>query len=311
MQTESGRTPSVVASPGSAPAEAIEHDLFPSALRAAIAARGVSLDRIRTRMSARGASVSVATLSYWQSGRSRPERPSSLRAIVVLEDVLELPRGFLSGKIAGHEEADMPHYQDVRGLSMADETDHIAAAMSHLGLTFDDGLQRLSYHDQIEVKANRTDGMHTVRMVLRALRDGVDRYPVYLGHDDPAAFPFVTAVTNCRLGRVIEFRHEAAVVAEMLLERPLAEGESVLVEHRLEAVGQSAQYDHFHRLVVNPIREMVIDIRFHPDAMPASGERVATVDGIHTVSPLDAPAASLRTLELDVPPGIYGINWAW
>jgi len=52
---------------------------FDAALRAAIRARGLSLDRLREHLRARGVTVTTATLSYWQSGRSRPERRDSVR----------------------------------------------------------------------------------------------------------------------------------------------------------------------------------------------------------------------------------------
>ncbi|MYR59325.1 transcriptional regulator, partial [Streptomyces sp. SID625] len=45
----------------------LERGPFADALRAAITASGLSLDRIRDRLVRRGASLSVATLSSWQS----------------------------------------------------------------------------------------------------------------------------------------------------------------------------------------------------------------------------------------------------
>ena len=69
---------------------------FDVALRAAIRARGLGLDRIRYRLRGRGTTVSLATLSHWQSGRCRPERPESLEALRNLEDILNVPDGSLS-----------------------------------------------------------------------------------------------------------------------------------------------------------------------------------------------------------------------
>jgi hypothetical protein len=69
---------------------------FGVALRAAIRARGLGLDRIRYRLRGRGTAVSLATLSHWQSGRCRPERPESLQALRNLEDILNVPDGSLS-----------------------------------------------------------------------------------------------------------------------------------------------------------------------------------------------------------------------
>ena len=70
-------------------------DGFADALRAAIVERGLSLDRLRYHLRARGHELSIATLSYWQSGRSRPERASSLTALGALEDILLVPEGSL------------------------------------------------------------------------------------------------------------------------------------------------------------------------------------------------------------------------
>ncbi|MFD0630293.1 multiprotein-bridging factor 1 family protein [Catenulispora yoronensis] len=68
---------------------------FAEALRAAITARGLSLDSLQRRLSDRGVRVGTATLSCWQNGRRRPERPDSLRAVSALEEILGLPGGSL------------------------------------------------------------------------------------------------------------------------------------------------------------------------------------------------------------------------
>ncbi|WP_262414467.1 hypothetical protein [Streptomyces sp. ST1015] len=73
---------------------------FHEELRAAIAASGLSLDRIHERLRLRGVPVSAATLSSWQSGRHQPERRRSLSALAVLEDVLSLPPASLSARLA-------------------------------------------------------------------------------------------------------------------------------------------------------------------------------------------------------------------
>ena len=54
---------------------------FAEVLTAAIQGRGLSLERIRARLDAAGVPVSIATLSYWQSGRSLPTRSRSSSAM--------------------------------------------------------------------------------------------------------------------------------------------------------------------------------------------------------------------------------------
>lgn len=74
----------------------LETGPFADALRLAIRARGLGLDRIRYRLRAKGSSISLATLSHWQSGRCRPERPESLLVLKNLEEVLGVPAGSLA-----------------------------------------------------------------------------------------------------------------------------------------------------------------------------------------------------------------------
>jgi hypothetical protein len=66
------------------------HPTFAQALREAIQARGLELDRIRWRFGEHGVAVSMATLSYWQSGRSRPGR--ALEFAATIDPMTELPR---------------------------------------------------------------------------------------------------------------------------------------------------------------------------------------------------------------------------
>lgn len=78
-----------------------EEPTFAEAFSAAVARRGRTLSWIQQRLADSGFKVSVATLSYWQSGRSEPGRRTSLGAIEVLEDVLEVPRDSLRHRLAG------------------------------------------------------------------------------------------------------------------------------------------------------------------------------------------------------------------
>ena len=68
---------------------------FADVLRTAIEVRGLGLERIRDRLDAQGISLSVATLSYWQSGRSQPGRKQSIAALPHLEQLLALDQGSL------------------------------------------------------------------------------------------------------------------------------------------------------------------------------------------------------------------------
>ncbi|MFD6812545.1 hypothetical protein ACFWEN_43640, partial [Streptomyces anthocyanicus] len=64
---------------------------FHLALRTALAVRGLPLQRVQHHLAHRGVKVGVTSLSYWQQGARRPQRPESLKAVRALEEVLQLP----------------------------------------------------------------------------------------------------------------------------------------------------------------------------------------------------------------------------
>src|SRR4051794_22448315 len=70
---------------------ALRNGPFPAALHLAIEASGLTLEEIRDWLGERGAHLSIATLSYWRRGRSRPERAASMLAVRLLEELLGLP----------------------------------------------------------------------------------------------------------------------------------------------------------------------------------------------------------------------------
>lgn len=296
---------------------------FPAALRAAIATRGLSLEYLRAYLADQGLRVSVATLSYWRSGRRLPDRGPSMLVLAELEKLLELPAGFLTSKVnprrPGSQVASaLPsHYETVVGPGPAFTPGTrytegvINAAIEVLGLDWDDGLRRVSYHDRIEIRPDRTDGPHDVRTVFVADRDGVDRFPIWYTNDDHDAFPFVLPVSNCTLGRAAELRDQGGVAAEMFLDRPLEKGESYIVEHRLESIGQTSPTWNFYRRIGVGIREFVIEIRFPPETTPTSAYCRRVIGDESSLVETPVVGNSLHLLEMDPVPGIYGLEWAW
>ena len=77
--------------------QALRTGPFHLALRAALSARGLPLQRVQHHLAGRGIKVGVTSLSYWQQGARRPQRPESLRAVRGLEEVLGLPAHSCSG----------------------------------------------------------------------------------------------------------------------------------------------------------------------------------------------------------------------
>lgn len=286
---------------------------FATALRAAISARGLSLDQIRRSLARHGITVSVATLSYWQSGRSRPERASSLAAIGPLEETLGLPRGFLGSRLPPLRRSLAAPTDSYSSSSLEPgdpQQDRAAAAVAQLGLSFDDGLARVSYHDRVEFRKDRTEGPRYVRTVFTAQREGVDRFPVWLESDDPDCYPIVTALTNCRVGVIREFPELAGVAVELIFDRPLHLGETTLVEHCLELVGQRRPQRMLRRVLGTPTRELVLEVKFARAALPALAHELVIVGGEERRRELSV-YPTIQSLFTDCVPGRYSVHWEW
>lgn len=93
---------------------------FHLALRTALAVRGLPLQRVQHHLAHRGIRVGVTSLSYWQQGARRPQRPESLKAVRALEEVLQLPGNsllrLLSEDAAGRAEVERPAGRSYRSL---------------------------------------------------------------------------------------------------------------------------------------------------------------------------------------------------
>ena len=72
---------------------------FARAFREATDQRGLSLERITFHLRRRGHDLSAATLSYWRTGRSVPQRSASIAALGALEEILGVDRGSLAALV--------------------------------------------------------------------------------------------------------------------------------------------------------------------------------------------------------------------
>lgn len=316
----------IAPAPGDAVAESGSAELdallatgpFEAALRAAIAARGLGLTRIHDRLTRAGVTVSLATLSYWQSGRSRPERRDSLVALAQLELVLELPPGSLSsllgpprprGRWFGKPQP-TPTGTSVWWPDQAAVDD----ALDEVNMRWDERLTRISQHDQARVGPDREELSFLSRQVLRAEEDGADRWVVILHLDEhDRVLPLVRPRKHCRLGRVVSRPADGLLVTELLFDRPLARGETIITEHELVNRAPYPLATNYERKFRLPVREFVVEVTFDPAALPKrivqhsrlEGEpervREAYLDDSH----------STHAIALNFGPGCFGFRWEW
>ena len=281
---------------------------FATALRAAIARSGVTLERLASDLRARGAPVSLATLSYWCSGRSRPERAGSLAALAELEDLLGLPANGLRRLLPARREV-----EPVAAAAPWHREDQVRDLLDRYDLRLDGQVSRLSAHDRVEIGPDRIKRVQRTRQVLRAEEDGVDRLVVVCwgdGPDTPA--PELVPVRNCSVGRVHVDHAAGLTSAELVFDRPLARRETIVVEHELRtAPPRPAALSH-QRMSRLPVREYLVEVRFDPTALPHHCVQFSEMDGQERVKAVDLDSEfTAHALGMDLSPGRYGLRWSW
>jgi transcriptional regulator with XRE-family HTH domain len=294
---------------------------FDEALRAAVAMSGLSLDRIQDRLKRRGSRISVATLSSWQSGRYRPERPSSLLVLAELEEVLGVPPEALSALIGPPRPRGrrLATASDDRGLAAfgagTDMTD-MKSALGQVDTHWDELLTRLSTHCRLELdRRGRERGMHS-RQLLRAEVDGPDRWITGFQRDDPGPPPKLKVEPPHRLGKVVENAETGLVVAEVMFDRPLRRGDIVILEYTHENRTPRPYSTVMETTLHVPVREYVLEVRFDPSALPKSCHSFRTAEPDADARPQERllkPDAigSVLAVALSAGPCRLGIRWDW
>ncbi|WP_280667600.1 MULTISPECIES: hypothetical protein [unclassified Kitasatospora] len=303
------------AAPGRPPATGT----FAQNLHAAIEASGLSLDRIRSVLAGQGVRLSVTTLSYWRRGRSQPERASSMRAVELLEELLVLPRGELSSLLGPPRPRGRWVSAVVPGsLPMEEiwpEEQQVAQVFEELDAPPIGELERLSVHDAYYVDARRFGVLLRMRQVVRATTGGVSRcLVVHQADQGTTGCPEISSVRHARLGRVRRRPEIGLLVAELLLDRPLGQGDCTVFEYEVE-LPPGAPTTVYGRRFAAPVREYVLQVHFDPSAVPAHCERYerdpGTEDDRLRQRLWIGASASAHVLATEQPPGQTGIRWEW
>ncbi|MFD0275327.1 hypothetical protein ACFVHB_15675 [Kitasatospora sp. NPDC127111] len=276
---------------------------FHTALRAAIASRGLALERLSDRLAAAGLRVSVSTLSNWQRGLSRPRRPEGLRAVAALEELLGLPAHSLRGLL------DEPAHRGRRLPAPAPGTPALPASRlrARLDVPADPALDVLAVQDDVTV--TETGWTSTTRTVVRARRAGVDRH-VVLSHVSGPALPEIRAGRDCALGRVHADRAAGLIGAELRF-GALGPGETFAVEHVTTSPEPERYCGHWFRTAG---QRFDLTVRFAPGLGIRRAHRIWRLDPHRP----HRDVAGLRLIDgrlahfadFDLSPGFHGIRWA-
>ncbi|MER5768438.1 hypothetical protein [Streptomyces sp. NPDC001985] len=301
-------------------AQALHTGPFHLALRAALAVRGLPLQRVQHHLAHRGIKVGVTSLSYWQQGARRPQRPESLRAVRALEEVLELPGNSLIrllgiGEGSRQGEVERPSARPYRSLTEVSTT--VEALLSELESPADGGLHTVGHHERVRIGATRELVERESRHVVRAHRDGIDRY-IAIHHGDPGCEPArvrVSALENCRTGRVRWHRPTGVVVAELLFDARLRAGDTHVFGYGFED-GTGGPSTEYVRGFTYAGGQYVLQVAFDERALPVRCRRFAQATtgaprGARTDLTLSGRHRTVHLVEQGVRPGILGIDWDW
>ncbi|MFD8263766.1 hypothetical protein ACFV19_33875 [Streptomyces griseoluteus] len=291
---------------------------FHVALRAAIAARGLPLQRVQHHLTRHGVKVGVTSLSYWQQGARRPQRPESLRAVRALEEILRLPEESLIRLLAeapGTADDGRPAPRSYRSLVEASDT--LDRLRAELDWTPDGGMQTLGHHERVRIGGRRELAGRESEHIVRAHLDGVDRF-VAVHHGDPGCRPddmAVHALENCRTGRVRLDRETGVLVAELLFGTRLRSGDTFLFRYGITDGTAGASHEYVHRFG-SPGGQYALQVRFDASALPARCHRftqfspAAPRTGRQELA-VSEPHRSVHVVEPRVRPGTVGIAWEW
>ncbi|MFD2473623.1 hypothetical protein [Amycolatopsis silviterrae] len=291
-------------------AQALAEGPFEHALTLAIERSGLGLARLRERLATSGVPVSTTTLSSWRTGRSRPERPESLRALTLLERMLDVPPDALRA-LLDRPRTGTPAPRPTRWDRLWENRSLLPAVLN----SFDDASpESVSVHEVLRVDAaGRMRSLH-VREVVRALDEPVFGRIVAMRGFTPGQAPALVSARYCRPGNVQLTLEQAFSVTELVLDYPLAPGETAIVEYRFAFRDEEAdsRYDRRFRL---PVAEHLLEVHFDPAALPAEcvSYRQDSPAGpeLETAEVRVRPGVPVHVIRTGQGPGIHGVRWRW
>lgn len=295
-----------------------ENDAFAVTLRRLISDSGMSLQDLVRELRRRGTPVTLATLSYWQTGRSRPERAGSLKAVAALEDVFAIERGSLSSLFPERKPRGRSAARVVR--PSADEIMPVVKLermREELGMGYRDGLVRLSVHERLHIGQDRRDMRLTTRQILRAEREGADRLlqVLWVPEGIQAQQMDPKALVNCTMGRILTDPDAELAGVEVLLSRPLRHGESTIIQTEITWVTDEVMGSMHERRFASSCREYVLEVVFDRDDLPSSVgayRGTGTEDDDEIVgTPLTLRMGLAQLVVLNATVGTAGIKWQW
>ncbi|NRQ39391.1 hypothetical protein HII36_47345 [Nonomuraea sp. NN258] len=286
---------------------------FDRLLRDAITARGLSLERLHARLSQRGISVSLASLSNWQRGKCRPERSQSLRALHALEEILALPRDTLiaglgpprpRGRWVAHVPGALPYRE------LCPVPGSLQRLLGEIKNETDGQLALLGYHDHFTLGPDRDERAVRTRAIFQARASGVDRH-VAIHYNERARLPDALSTAFCRTGRVRTDERAGLTALELLFDRPLEAGETYVVEYEFGYRRRGPESTFYNRWFRFPAHSYLLTVQFARSATPVRCFRTTATPPVDADELRLSGWDSVHVAHTNLEPGVHGIRWEW
>jgi hypothetical protein len=302
-------------------AEALRAGPFHEALRLAIRASGLTMERVEAKLRLRELPVSVATLSYWQRGQVKPRRAGSRLVVRALEDILALPDGALLALLDGVDGAG----------SSGDALARLAVILQSPGIDqlalgaidrVANYTRPVSVRQQCVVSGSRTLRAEHTSAIRQAQHDDVDRTCFILTRENRIMPTGWSSSTN-EIGRACLDEASGALAVELLLDRPLSRGESCLVDYDVEYPDEvpgnrlgEANWDRNWGFGSSAgFRDYCITMRFSPKALPRRVVQFWQPPHAKEMRDIaEIPLSGKGTAQyiaFDLPPGFVGLRWEY
>lgn len=170
----------------------------------------------------------------------------------------------------------------------------------------------LALHELHVLGPDGAPAEHQTIQVIRALADGLDRYPYRFDTDELA----VEVIRGGRVGDRIYRLADTLYAVDIVLDRPLDAGQTALTQVRTTFHYRTPPVPEFRRGVIRRTEDLTIWVKFHPDRVPAR-VWLSRWDGID-----DARIVERKPVELDddlavhdrfgpIEQAVVGFTWEW
>lgn len=253
---------------------------FAQVLQQAITQSGKTLAQITYEVRELGSSISQASLSYWQSGRSIPRRQSSAKTLRALEKVLDVPRGTLYDAAAlsgmpSEPEVEATFENTSRGMIVPEDSLAILEKTDISNIDWDNEVERKAMRSSARI-SNDGHLMEMTTLCIVALQ-GIDAPVFHVGSvwSEGNPPPEMLDVVGGEVGETIMFAEENYCLSEIRLPRGYATGELRQVgwTYRQESTQKITRTP--HRWFARPLETYALTIEFE-GAVPERVEWVQT-----------------------------------